>query len=337
MFGPITRLHCLGTCCPCFESTTDHNFRLAELSLQSVPIRWIRVIVTKKDGTGGLGHGSLFDGICAVGSESSDLPGGSDVVVSSDEKAAQPTHISIDATLSIVDTRHDGPALRIISTAFVFADDDAPNNGSNAVSTSENRGVKGSFSEDIRMVKTIPLSEIACATPGADQEWKELGLEDGGRARRTGVLLKSKSSEDDGGAKISMGSRSKRLLALELVNEGDGLTRDMVVQHINTLIGWECSRMKSKIKVKDDRQVHFKDIVAGDLHLMENITDEKGGKDEWWSGTDETDSDMEQEEDEDENVSRHDNDEEVDEPSLPDAIIVDPIDNDKKVKDEVKE
>ena len=74
--GPLSRLRLFGFICPCHESDVEYNARVGVNALQGIPIQWYRTS----------SHGSW----------------------------EQTSMIVLDAVMSIVDTKHDGPCLQVV-------------------------------------------------------------------------------------------------------------------------------------------------------------------------------------------------------------------------------
>lgn len=206
--GPMERLRLGGIWCACMESDDHVYYRLADMALRSVPIRWLRR----------LGHyNSPTDGAVQGQVDSSD--------------ATKPPNAIINATLDVVDTAA-GPAIRVISNQFVFADEDD--------------GDVRAISDNIVISKTILLKNITSTSGGTFDDWARMGLLSGeGRIMSTGVMIKFKDGSKE------------RTLSFEVKSQSGvkhGLTRDDVVKHINALVDFERNRLGLTPLKKDERE-----------------------------------------------------------------------------------
>lgn len=205
--GPIERLRLGGILCSCIESQDQFYYRVADLALRNVQVRWLRRLGQYNVQSSSVGTSTTKDAKPKTPS---------DVI--------KPPNAVINAQLDVVDSAQ-GPAIRLTSFQFIFADEDD--------------GDVVAISESIVLTKTIPLRDIVSVTSGTFDEWARLGLLAGdGRIINTGVLIKSKSSSESGG--------KERVLIFEVkVRPGvkHGLSRDDVVKHVNTLVDFERSRL----------------------------------------------------------------------------------------------
>ena len=144
----------------------------------------------------------------------------------SEPNVIKPPNAVISAQLDVVDAVQ-GPAIRLTSSQFIFADEDD--------------GDVVAISESIVLTKTVLLRDIISVACGTFDEWARLGLLAGdGRIINTGVLIKSKSPSESGGI------AKERVLIFQVKTKPGtkhGLTRDDVVKHINTLVDFERSRL----------------------------------------------------------------------------------------------
>ena len=207
--GPLERLRLGGVLCSCIESQEQIHYRLADLALRNVQVRWLRRLGQYK-----------------VQSSTTSSSADSAAVVSGGPNVIKPPNAVISAQLDVVDAVQ-GPAIRLTSSQFIFADEDD--------------GDVVAISESIVLTKTVLLREIVSVTSGTFDEWARLGLLAGdGRIINTGVLIKSKSPSESGGI------AKERVLIFE-VKAKPGmkhvLSRDDVVKHINTLVDFERSRL----------------------------------------------------------------------------------------------
>ena len=205
--GPIERLRLGGILCSCIESQDQFYYRLADLALRNVQVRWLRRLGQYNVQSSSVGTSTTKDAKPKTPS---------DVI--------KPPNAVINAQLDVVDAAQ-GPAIRLTSSQFIFADEDD--------------GDVVAISESIVLTKTVPLRDIVSVTSGTFDEWARLGLLAGdGRIINTGVLIKSKSSSESGG--------KERVLIFEVKARPGmkhGLSRDDVVKHINTLVDFERSRL----------------------------------------------------------------------------------------------
>ena len=212
--GPIERLRLGGILCSCIESQDQFYYRLADLALRNVQVRWLRRL-----GQYNVQSSSIVAAGRSAGTTKDAKPKTpSDVI--------KPPNAVINAQLDVVDAAQ-GPAIRLTSSQFIFADEDD--------------GDVVAISESIVLTKTVPLRDIVSVTSGTFDEWARLGLLAGdGRIINTGVLIKSKSPSGSGGI------AKERLLIFEVKARPGmkhGLSRDDVVKHVNTLADFERSRL----------------------------------------------------------------------------------------------
>ena len=212
--GPLERLRLGGVLCSCIESQDQIHYRLADLALRNVQVRWLRRLGQYKVQSSSADSAAVVSG----GSTESEPKSPPNVI--------KPPNAVISAQLDVVDAVQ-GPAIRLTSSQFIFADEDD--------------GDVVAISESIVLTKTVLLREIVSVTSGTFDEWARLGLLAGdGRIINTGVLIKSKSPSESGGI------AKERVLIFE-VKAKPGmkhvLSRDDVVKHINTLVDFERSRL----------------------------------------------------------------------------------------------
>ena len=214
--GPIERLRLGGILCSCIESQDQFYYRLADLALRNVQVRWLRRLGQYNVQSSSVGSTAVVAGRYAGTTKDAKPKTPSDVI--------KPPNAVINAQLDVVDAAQ-GPAIRLTSSQFIFADEDD--------------GDVVAISESIVLTKTVPLRDIVSVTSGTFDEWARLGLLAGdGRIINTGVLIKSKSSSESGG--------KERVLIFEVKARPGmkhGLSRDDVVKHINTLVDFERSRL----------------------------------------------------------------------------------------------
>ena len=249
LLGQIQRMRLYGACCPCIESETDQLFRLADLSLQLVPILWFRKIkhhTKRTNGSSGSNGASSYlcgagDYLCIGGTGYDDMIDDDTKVKDGDDVDTTPLpqqvlyspYVPINATLSVVDTAWYGPALQVSSNQFVFADDDVTTSKQPSLES----GVIGNISDKVSMKKVIPLSEIDSATSASKDECLAMGI-DG--AQDFCVVLKSKHNTQ------------AKLLVFHVIPPGHGLdvkkchTRDQVIDHINMLLTWNTTQINNK-------------------------------------------------------------------------------------------
>lgn len=225
--GPLERLSLGGVLCGCLESQDQFYYRLAYLALQSLQVRWLRR----------LGQYNLQNANTAPsktdhdGADNDASPRGDATSIFDDQNAstvvgsvAKPPNAIMSAQLDVVDTT-PGPAIRLTSAQFVFAD--------------EEDGDVQVITDSIVLSKTVLLRDVVSVTGGTVDEWARLGLLAGeGRIRNTGVLVKFRGSSD---------VAKERTLIFEVKaaqnNAKHGLSREDVVKHLNTLVDFERSRL----------------------------------------------------------------------------------------------
>ena len=216
--GPIERLRLGGILCSCIESQDQFYYRLADLALRNVQVRWLRRLGQYNVQSSSVGSTAVVAGRYAGTTKDAKPKTPSDVI--------KPPNAVINAQLDVVDAAQ-GPAIRLTSSQFIFADEDD--------------GDVVAISESIVLTKTVPLRDIVSVTSGTFDEWARLGLLAGdGRIISTGVLIKSKSPSGSGGI------AKERLLIFEVKARPGmkhGLSRDDVVKHVNTLVDFERSRL----------------------------------------------------------------------------------------------
>ena len=130
----------------------------------------------------------------------------------------------MSAQLDVVDTT-PGPAIRLTSAQFVFAD--------------EEDGDVQVITDSIVLSKTVLLRDVVSVTGGTVDEWASRDLLVGeGRIQNTGVLIKFRGSSD---------VAKERTLIFEVKaapnNAKHGLSRDDVVKLLKTLVDFERSRL----------------------------------------------------------------------------------------------
>lgn len=225
MFGPIQRLRVCGSICPCFESNEEHALRVADLLLQSVPIRWYRKLRVAPYSVGG----------DTLMSATEDVVGGtwcgsSQIPAAARKPTEQPTmtqYVGIDASLDVVDTRQ-GPALLVSSNGYSFVDDDDDDVGTNRNGTKLEK-----------MSKTILLKDIRMASRGTAATWDGMGL--GQAVGNKGIIIYSKKDklvEESGGGGVD--AAMKMFLVMQVMPGSKlSLSRDEAMKHLNTLISWD--------------------------------------------------------------------------------------------------
>lgn len=216
--GPIERLRLGGILCSCIESQDQFYYRLADLALRNVQVRWLRRLGQYNVPSNNAGSDAVVKGRSTDTTKDAKPKTPSDVI--------KPPNAVINAQLDIIDSAQ-GPAIRLTSSQFIFADEDD--------------GDVVAISESIVLTKTVPLRDIVSVTSGAFDEWARLGLLAGdGRIMNTGVLVKSKSPSRSGG------KDKERVIIFEVKAKPGmkhGLSRDDVVKHVNTLVDFERSRL----------------------------------------------------------------------------------------------
>jgi len=222
--GPMERLRLGGIFCACMEGDDHSHYRLADMALKSVPIRWLRRLGHFNSPTDGAVQGQVDGG-----------------------DATKPPNAIIDATLNAVDTA-DGPAIRVISNQFVFADEDD--------------GDVRAISENIVISKTVLLKNITSVSGGTFDDWAKMGLLSGdGRIMSTGVMIKFK----DG-----IKSDKERTLSFETKSQPGvkhGLTRDEVVKHLDALVDFERTRLGLTPLKNDEREDALEAPKGGSIDL----------------------------------------------------------------------
>ena len=267
LLGQIQRMRLFGACCPCIERETDQLFRLADLSLQLVPVLWFRKIKhhTKKP-NGGNGTSSYLCGasdyLCIGGTGYDDMVdddtkkakdgGEDDDTTPLPQQVLYSPYVPINATLSVVDTAWYGPALQVSSNQFVFADDDVKVSNQPSLES----GVIGNISDKVIMKKVIPLSEIDSATSASKDECLAMGI-DG--AEDFCVVLKSKHNTQT------------KLLVFHVIPPGHGLdvkkchTRDQVIDHINMLLTWNTTQINNN---NNNKTAKAASVANADIEIV---------------------------------------------------------------------
>ena len=253
--GPLERLSLGGVLCGCLESQDQFYYRLAYLTLQSQQVRWFRRLGQYNlQNANATSSKADNDGADNNTSQSSTVVG----------SVAKPPNAIMSAQLDVVDTT-PGPAIRLTSAQFVFAD--------------EEDGDVQVITDNIVLSKTVLLRDVVSVTGGTVDEWARMGLLAGeGRIRNTGVLVKFRGSSD---------VAKERALIFEVKaapnNAKHGLSRDDVVKHLNTLLDFERSRLglpaleaekqENGKSVSDDRDGTTDRIPASEIR--EEMTEEE--------------------------------------------------------------
>ena len=271
-----------GACCPCIESESDQLFRLADLSLQLVPVLWFRKIkhhVKKPNDSGTSSYlcaardylycGGCYDDIVDDDTKRNNTDNEDEEAQHMPQQVRYSPYVPLNATLSVIDTNWYGPALRVSSNHFVFADDDVIMSNQ----PSKASGVIGTISDKVTMTKTIPLSEIDSATAISKDECLKLGL-DG--AEDFVVVVKSKFNK-------------AMLLVFHVIPPGHGVdmkkckTRDQVVDHINMLLTWNSMQVdktkKGSVANADIEVVNNAEVGANFVMMTDdNNKDQQNGE-----------------------------------------------------------
>lgn len=228
--GPLERLSLGGVLCGCLESQDQFYYRLAYMALQSLQVRWLRRLgqysLQNANTTSGKTDNDHVDNDASPRGDATSIFDNQNVEqqYNSSSVAAKPPNAIMSAQLDVVDTT-PGPAIRLTSAQFVFAD--------------EEDGDVQVITDSIILSKTVLLRDVVSVTGGTVDEWARLGLLAGeGRIRNTGVLVKSREKSD---------VTKERTLIFEVKaaqnNSKHGLSRDDVVKHLNTLVDFERSRL----------------------------------------------------------------------------------------------
>lgn len=265
MIPPLTRLRLMGLCCPCFMTNeTDFAAREACVVLSGVSIKWYRKVVLEdgegdkhgesQDDDGGQRHTTanagdaarriLCDGLNQIATSLS----GESLHLTTTK------NVGIEATLDIVDTAH-GPAVRItprcspdMMYSFVDEDDDSNLRGRRRPAC-----------------RTILLRDISTAAAGDGV------LDSAGAMAGAGIScgvkiygkrhLNSKNMPAVGPAPVLI-----QFDVLETILHK--VTREEVVQHLNTLVDWNKQRIAvnvcSTLDTMDEDDAHYVVIEEAD-------------------------------------------------------------------------
>ena len=140
--GPIERLRLGGILCSCIESQDQFYYRLADLALRNVQVRWLRRL-----GQYNVHQSSSVGSTTVASGRSAGTP--KDAKPKAPSDVIKPPNAVINAQLDVVDAAQ-GPAVRLTSSQFIFADEDD--------------GDVVAISESIVLTKTVPLRDIMSVT-----------------------------------------------------------------------------------------------------------------------------------------------------------------------------
>mmetsp|Transcript_33878 Transcript_33878/g.38540 ORF Transcript_33878/g.38540 Transcript_33878/m.38540 type:complete len:257 (-) Transcript_33878:187-957(-) len=210
----IQRLRFCQSLCPCFVSEQEHAMWVADMVIQSVPIRWYRKIRISPYGTGSstiLGAtNDLFSHLCGK-LEDDQIPKS---VRLSGSEATITQYVGIEATMTVIGTS-EGPALKIVSNNCFFVDNDD-------MELEEN--------SSLHMSKTILFKNMSLATPGKAYDWEDIGF-----SGENGLMIVAKV-----GPKEIEPPAYKRIFTCCLLPDSKlSLSRPEAVRHLNNLISWD--------------------------------------------------------------------------------------------------